>query len=232
MCSSCSPNTIPRPHFECPEPTVGHFQFFVFPEHNSQATFSVPGSNCRPLCALRVPRTPFPGHIVTVHCQLEVILCSSRSQNIIPRPHFDCPEQTVGHCVLFVFPEHESQAAFSMSGANCRPLSVFRAPNAQLPDHIFNVQSELYATSWCDSVRNIGPAVQRISKPTSRHAVLPGAAEGSLYSGCQVTTGVAVATVPIVGPGGVFAGQEGEDNARFGPALAPHWLYMYRTVVI
>ena len=106
----------------------------------------------------------------------------------------------MGHCVLFVFPEHHSQATFTMSGANCRPLCVLRAPNAQLPGHILNVQSELYATSWCDSVRNIGSAVQRVSKPTSRHAVLPGAAVGSLYSGSQVTTGIAVATVSIVGP--------------------------------
>eukprot|EP00959_Pyramimonas_sp_CCMP1952_P191811 4010847-Pyramimonas_sp.AAC.1 len=32
-------NTTPRPHFECPGPAVGHFVFFVLPEHHSQATF-------------------------------------------------------------------------------------------------------------------------------------------------------------------------------------------------
>ena len=32
-------NSIPGPHFECPEPAVGHFVVFEFPELHSRATF-------------------------------------------------------------------------------------------------------------------------------------------------------------------------------------------------
>merc|ERR1712113_454024 len=53
-----------------PEPTVGHFVVFEFPELNSRATFWMPGANCRPLRGLRVPRIPFPGHILNARSQL------------------------------------------------------------------------------------------------------------------------------------------------------------------
>ena len=63
-------NSIPGLHFGCPEPTVGHFVVFEFPELHSRATFWMPGANCKPLRGLRVPRTPFPGHILNARSQL------------------------------------------------------------------------------------------------------------------------------------------------------------------
>eukprot|EP00959_Pyramimonas_sp_CCMP1952_P332546 6963462-Pyramimonas_sp.AAC.1 len=44
--------------------------------------------------------------------------CSSTSQNSIPGRHFQCPEPTVGHFVLFDFPELHYRATFWMLGAN------------------------------------------------------------------------------------------------------------------
>eukprot|EP00959_Pyramimonas_sp_CCMP1952_P143587 3005914-Pyramimonas_sp.AAC.1 len=49
-----------EPHCDCPEPA----------EHHSQATFGMPGANCRPLRVLRAPKTPFPGHILNARSQL------------------------------------------------------------------------------------------------------------------------------------------------------------------
>ena len=88
----------------------------------------MPGVNCRALCVLRGPRILFPGRILSARSQLWATLCSSRSQNTTPRPHFDCPQRTVGHFVLFAFPGHHSQATSSMSRANCTPLRDLCVP--------------------------------------------------------------------------------------------------------
>ena len=55
-----------------PEPTVGHFVVFEFPELHSRATFWMPGANCRPLRGLRVARTRFPGYILLTGCPRQI----------------------------------------------------------------------------------------------------------------------------------------------------------------
>ena len=94
----------------------------------------MPGAYCRPLRALRPPRTLFPGHILDV-------------QNAIPRPHSGCPEPTVGHIVFFEFSEFHSRAAFCVSGAICRPLRLLRVPRTPFQDHILDVPNQLWTSS-------------------------------------------------------------------------------------
>ena len=55
----------------------------------------MPGDNCKPLRALRVPKTLFPGHILNARSQLYATSCSSCSQNTISKPHSDFPHARV-----------------------------------------------------------------------------------------------------------------------------------------
>eukprot|EP00959_Pyramimonas_sp_CCMP1952_P184690 3861750-Pyramimonas_sp.AAC.1 len=90
-----------------------HFWALALPERHSQADHV---TNPRKSQA-GAPSLWGPRIILLIRAGHQILLAVatfglSRCQNAITMPHFECPEPTVGHFVLFVLPEHRSRATF------------------------------------------------------------------------------------------------------------------------